>query len=296
MAATRRTTSLAWAGWILASAVCLAIGCGRDVPQAPQKSEKESAPMTGPVNGPAGRLYVDDGGTGGLPVVFVHSYAGSSAHWAAQLAHLRPTRRAVALDLRGHGRSEAPASGDYAVESLAADIAAAVDALGLGRFVLVGHSMGGAAALAYADAHPERVAGLVLVGTPGKSSPEQSGQVMGALEADYDKTMGTYWQSLLTGARPEVAARIEKETKSVPREASLAIIQAIFDYDPTPALKAYPGPKLLVDTSHGESPGALHNLAPEIPRQVVSGTSHWPQLDKPEELNRILDEFLATVK
>ena len=78
----------------------------------------------------------------------------------------------VAVDLRGHGRSEAPAAGDYAVESLAADIAAVVDALGLGRFVLVGHSMGGAAALAYADAHPERVAGLVLVGTPGKSSPE----------------------------------------------------------------------------------------------------------------------------
>ena len=252
--------------------------------------------MTGPVTGPAGRLHVDDGGTGGLPVVFVHSYAGSGAHWAAQLAHLRPTRRAVALDLRGHGRSEAPASGNYAVDSLAADIAAVVDALGLERFVLVGHSMGGAAAVAYAGAHPERVAGLVLVGTPGRSAPEQARQVMGALETDYDKTMGTYWQSLLTGARPEVAARIESEMKSVPREASLAIIQAIFDYDPAPALKLYPGPKLLVDTSHDESPGALHNLAPEIPRQVVTGTSHWPQLDKPDELNRILDEFLATAK
>lgn len=251
--------------------------------------------MAGPVTGPAGRLHVDDGGAGGLPVMFVHSYAGSGAHWAAQLAHLRPTRRAGALDLRGHGRSDAPASGDYA-DSLAADIAAVVDALGLERFVLVGHSMGGAAALAYAGAHPERVAGLVLVGTPGKSSPEQSGQVMGALKADYDKTMATYWQSLLTGARPEVAARIEKEMKSVPREASLAIIQAIFDYDPVPALNAYPGPKLLVDTSHGDSPGALHNLAPEIPRQVMTGTSHWPQLDKPEEFNRILDEFLATTK
>ncbi|HVF61612.1 MAG TPA: alpha/beta fold hydrolase [Thermoanaerobaculia bacterium] len=102
--------------------------------------------MTGPVNGPAGQLYVDDGGAGGLPVVFVHSYAGSGAHWAAQLAHLRPTRQAVAFDFGGHGRSEAPAAGDYAVESLAADIAAVVDALGLGRFVLVGHSMGGAAA------------------------------------------------------------------------------------------------------------------------------------------------------
>jgi pimeloyl-ACP methyl ester carboxylesterase len=296
VATMRRLASLAWAAWVLASAGWLAVGCGRDVPPDSPEPQAESAPQTEFVDGRAGRLYVDDGGAGGLPVVFVHSYAGSSAHWAAQLAHLRPAQRAVALDSRGHGRSEAPAAGDYAVESLAADIAAVVDALGLERFVLVGHSMGGAAALAYAAAHPERVAGLVLVGTPGKSSPEQARRVLGALEADYDKTMGTYWQSLLTGARPEVAARIEEERKSVPREASLAIIRAIFDYDPTPALKAYPGPKLLVDTAHGESPGALHNLAPEVPRQVVVGTSHWPQLDKPEEVNRILDEFLATTK
>src|SRR5438552_1325242 len=48
------------------------------------------------ITGPAGRLHVDDGGSGGPPVVFVHSFAGSSAHWASQLAHLRPRRRAGA--------------------------------------------------------------------------------------------------------------------------------------------------------------------------------------------------------
>ena len=52
------------------------------------------------VPGPAGALYVDDGGEGGMPVVFLHSYAGSTTHWAAQLAHLRPQRRALAIDLR----------------------------------------------------------------------------------------------------------------------------------------------------------------------------------------------------
>jgi pimeloyl-ACP methyl ester carboxylesterase len=71
------------------------------------------------------------------------------------------------MDLRGHGRSQASKTGDYAIESLAANIGAVADALRLQRFVLVGHRMGGAAAAAYASMHPDRVAGLVLVGAPG---------------------------------------------------------------------------------------------------------------------------------
>src|SRR5688572_31487527 len=76
--------------------------------------------------GPAGRLHVDDRGSGGVPVVFLHSFAGSSQQWRDQLDHLRPSRRALAIDLRGHGQSEAPASGGYSVDAMADDIAAVV--------------------------------------------------------------------------------------------------------------------------------------------------------------------------
>jgi len=245
------------------------------------------------VKGPAGRLHVDDGGSGGLPVVFVHSFGGSSGHWFAPLAHLRPTRRALAIDLRGHGESDPPAAGSYAVVDLAADIAAVVDSLGLERFVLVGHSMGGAAAIAYAGANPDRVAGLVLIGTPGRTPPEQASKIMASMEADYETVSQDYWKRLLTGARPEVEERVRSDMARVPQDASLAMIHALFDYDPLPALNAYHGTKLLVDTDHGDSPGALHNLAPDIPREVIAGTSHWPQLDKPEPFDRILDDFLA---
>ncbi len=113
--------------------------------------------------GPAGALAVDDGGSGGLPVVFVHSLAGNSTHWTAQLEHLRPSRRVVALDLRGHGRSEPPRDSNYTIAAIAGDIAAVVDTLRLDRFVLVGHSMGGGVALTYAGNHPDRVAGLALL-------------------------------------------------------------------------------------------------------------------------------------
>src|ERR1700724_319123 len=102
--------------------------------------------------GPAGALAIDDGGRGGLAGVFVHSLAGNSSHWAAQLQHLRPSRRAVALDLRGHGRSEPPKNGDYSIAGMAGDIEAVVDTLKLDRFVLVGHSLGGGVALTYTGA------------------------------------------------------------------------------------------------------------------------------------------------
>lgn len=244
------------------------------------------------IAGPAGALHIDDGGSGGMPVVFVHSFAGNTTHWTAQLAHLRETRRAVALDLRGHGQSESPSGDDYAVESLAGDIAAVVDGLSLQRFVLVGHSMGGAASLVYAGAHPERVAGLVLVSAPGKIPGEQARQVLAALEADYDKVMADYWEQLLTNAQPRVLAQITGERESLSRAVSLSLIRAIFDYDPEPPLINYRGPKLAVITPGNDMPHELHKLGPGMPHQVVTGTSHWLHMDKPGEFNRILDAFL----
>jgi pimeloyl-ACP methyl ester carboxylesterase len=239
---------------------------------------------------------VDDGGGGGVPVVFVHSFAGSTAHWSAQLDRFRKSRRALALDLRGHGQSSRPVRDNYAVEALAGDIGAVADGLKLKRFVLVGHSMGGAASLAYAGAHPERVAGLVLVGTPGKIPAEQAQQVMSSLKSDYENVMAGYWKKLLTNAQPHVLAQIQSERERLPRAVSLSLIQAIFDYDPLPALQRYPGPKLAVITPDQDNPYDLHRLVADLHHQVVTGTSHWLHMDKPEEFNRILDAFLEEVR
>lgn len=253
----------------------------------------QGEPRKATVTGPAGQLYVDDGGEGGLPVLFVHSFAGSTVHWQRQLTHLRVSRRAVAMDWRGHGRSDPPRGNDYTVQGLAADIAAVADALALQRFVLVGHSMGGAAAAAYAGKHPGRLAGLVLVGTPGKSAAQQSEKILASLNADYDKVMAAYWNALLAGALPQVRTMLESNMRTMQREPSLAMISAVFAYDPLPDLAAYTGPKLIIDTTDGEDASALYRQAPQIPRVLINGTSHWPQLDKPQEFDRVLDSFLA---
>ena len=250
------------------------------------------------IKGPEGFLYVEDTGTGSIPVMFLHSFGGSTAHWNDQREHLQTTRRTVAFDFRGHGRSGPPSDNNYSAESMAQDIAAVADSLGLERFVLVGHSMGGSAAVAYTAEHPERVAGLVLAGTPGKSSEEQSKPIIAALESDaYQKVMDDYMKQLLTNAKPEVDSAVRKDVKKLSKETSVSIVKAMFQFNPIDIINQYGGPVLIISTPHENSqPNALHNLVPGVPNKIIEGTSHWTQLDKPEEFNRILDDFLRTIK
>jgi pimeloyl-ACP methyl ester carboxylesterase len=244
-----------------------------------------------------GRLSIDDVGSGdGLPVVLAHSFAGSSRQWAPQMSHLRRSRRVVALDLHGHGQSTATPDAAYDVDAFAGDIAAVVEALALVRFVLVGHSLGGAAAIAYAAAHPEHVAGLVLVATPGRLPDEQVAQIEGALAADYDGTMAMTWKRLLANATPATRQTVEDEQESLPKEAAAAIIRSTFEFDPAPPLEAYPGPKLTISTPNEGPVTELHELVPGIEHRTVKGTSHWIQLDEPDAFDRLLDGFLAEVE
>ncbi len=107
--------------------------------------------------------YLDWGTAGRPPVVFLHG-GGLNAHtWDVVCAALRREHHCVALDQRGHGESEWSPEMDYRIESHVADLEAFFDALAIGRCVLVGMSLGGANALAWAGRHSRRLAGLVLV-------------------------------------------------------------------------------------------------------------------------------------
>ncbi|WP_437311938.1 alpha/beta fold hydrolase [Sorangium sp. So ce388] len=126
------------------------------------------------VAGPAGALHIVDHPAAGaeasreaLPVVLVHGMVGHAGFWEAPLSHAAGRRRAIAMDLRGHGASEAPPDADYAPPACAADVLAVLDALGLERVALVGHSFGTLVAIAAASAHPDRIARLVLADPPG---------------------------------------------------------------------------------------------------------------------------------
>jgi pimeloyl-ACP methyl ester carboxylesterase len=109
--------------------------------------------------------YADEGGDegSGVPVVLLHGIGASIRDWDFQIPALSKRQRVIAPDLRGFGLSEK--AGDYRVATFAADVWALLDRLGVVRFNLVGHSMGGAVALQMAVDRPERIERLVAADT-----------------------------------------------------------------------------------------------------------------------------------
>ena len=248
------------------------------------------------VRGPSGTVAVDDGGSGGPPVVFLHSLAGNAAHWQAQLDRLRGSRRAVAVELRGHGRSDPPENGDYRLPSLAGDLEAAVDALGLERFALAGHSLGGGVAVSYAGAHPDRVERLFLLDATGDGTRLPAAEVeafLAALESAYADTIERYWETIV-GSDPAVRKRLYRDLRTLPRETVVAIMRASARFAPEPALAAYHGPALALVTPANDQPFSLHRIGRGFPHRVIEGTGHWIQLDRPAEVSRILEAFLSS--
>ena len=112
--------------------------------------------------------YLDWGAGGGPSVVFLHGGCLTAHTWDGVCDALRDEIHCLALDQRGHGDSEWPPTGDYATEAFAADLEALIAHLGLVAPVLVGQSLGGINAVAYAARHGDALSGLVLVDVGGE--------------------------------------------------------------------------------------------------------------------------------
>ena len=96
-------------------------------------------------------------------LVFLHGNAQQAHSWDFISLALCDTYHCLALDARGHGDSDWAPQGEYTVDAYVQDLAACVDALGLDRFILVGHSMGGRTCYVYTSQYPDKVKALVIV-------------------------------------------------------------------------------------------------------------------------------------
>lgn len=126
------------------------------------------------------------------PMVLLHGMRNNGLGWRGVADALAETYRVYLLDLRGHGASEWP--GEYAFESMRDDVIGFLEALGLDRIVLIGHSLGGTVALLVAEQAPERVARLVLEDSvpppPGRVKMPPQIRPEGALGYDWAMVNG----------------------------------------------------------------------------------------------------------
>ena len=244
----------------------------------------------------------------GEPLVLVHAGIADRRMWDGQVEAFARDYRTVRYDMRGFGET-AMVEGPYSHQE---DLRGLLDALGIGRAHLVGCSMGGGAALDFALRHPDRVGALVLVGPAvggfeaDLGPPEQWEELVAADEAgDLERVCELeveIW-AVGPGRRPEsVDGTVrdlvyEMNLIALKNEASGLGEEVPTDPPAAERLSEIRAPALVVvgDADQPYVLAAADLLTSEIPnarKVVMADTAHLPNMERPEEFNRIVLDFL----
>ena len=232
------------------------------------------------------------------PLVFVHGFACTHADWRLQLAHFSPGHPTFAPDLRGHGATHARPE-DCSIETYGSDIAALLDGKNLSGAVLVGHSMGCRVVLqAYLDA-PERVSAIALV--DGSYRGDRKSVVI----EDYPDFAQKLFADMFLSPSALGAAIIERALR-LPASIGAALYPRMVGWDAAnmeQALAAVKVPLLVIQTTYvnaeqkrvahkaGETTPWLDMVrrkAPQAQIEIIPGVGHFPQLEVPEQVNKLL--------
>lgn len=255
-------------------------------------------------------FFTDDrpAAAGRPPILFVHGFSCDSHDWSWQLPHFVGTHRVIAVDIRGHGSSSAPAGG-YELRQFAADLAGLLDQLDTGPVVAAGHSLGGAIVSALAVEHPALVQAVVSV-DPGYLIPEEFRpvveQMAGALESG-DPVDGS--QAFLSGSYSPASPpalktwhmrRIAGTPGHVLRQtlAGLFIGPESLGFRETsaPYLRRRKCPVLAVYTDPDRAAFEATLFEDPISRSYAwPGSGHWLHQERPEEFNFLMEGWLATL-
>jgi pimeloyl-ACP methyl ester carboxylesterase len=200
--------------------------------------------------------YVEHGAPHGTPVIALHGVTDSWRSFAPLLPYLPRSLRLLALSQRGHGGSEKPAHG-YRPRDFADDVAAFMDALGIERAIVVGHSMGGVNAQRFAIDHPSRVLGLVLAGTSPcfGANPDLVAYWRDEIAALADPIAAQFARdfqlsTLAQPVAPEFLDTVVAESLKAPARVWRAAFDGFMSEDLTPGLARIHAPTLLVWGKH----------------------------------------------
>jgi non-heme chloroperoxidase len=246
--------------------------------------------------------YLEQGSPHGTPVIFLHGYTDSHHSFDLNLPQFPHRFHVFAPDQRGHGDSSKPAC-CYSQADFAADVVAFMDAVGLEKASVVGHSMGSFIAQSVALEFPERVERLVLIG----SAPTIAGNAV-ALE------LKSAVDTLTDPIDPEFARAFQastfflpipgdfldtavEESLKVPADVWRQALDGLLAEDHSAELGAIAQPTLVLfgDQDIFVTAAEQAVLDAEIPHSrlvVFSQTGHGTHVERPRQVNRAIARFL----
>ena len=269
----------------------------------PEEALRSGSRVT--VNGVS--LALEDQGEG-PPILFIHGYPLDKSLWQDQVKNLSPWRR-IAPDLRGLGDSDAPDLG-YSMATYAADLAALLDALGVGQVVLCGLSMGGYVAFELLRSHRERVLGLVLISTRAEADSAEGRKARDqAAGVARERGAGAIAESMLPkmlspGSQqdPDLVSRLRNTMARAPVPGIVGALTAMRERpDSTGLLGSLSGLPTLVIAGESDQliPLAdvtrMHDAIPGSVLKVIPGAGHVSPLEQPAAVTAALREFLVSL-
>jgi 3-oxoadipate enol-lactonase len=247
-------------------------------------------------------LYYEMHGEG-QPLVFIHGLGSSTRDWESQVPEFSKSFKVVAFDLRGHGQSDKPA-GPYTMSQYSDDLAGLLRALNITSAHIVGISLGGGIAFQFAIVHPTQVKTMTIVnsaptlGDPAQVKPEIERRV-GIVQQMGMRAMGQALAPALF-PKPEHAALretfIARWAENDP-PAYMDATRALDGWDVTDKLGSIQIPTLVISADQDYTPVAVKEayvkLMPDAQLVVIADAHHATPIERPQEFNAVLAQFLA---
>ncbi|HEY9434160.1 MAG TPA: alpha/beta fold hydrolase [Blastocatellia bacterium] len=245
----------------------------------------------------------------GTPLVFVHGHPFNRSMWREQLRVFSPNYRVITPDLRGYGDSTV-VPGKTPLEDFARDIEHLLEELNAADIVLCGLSMGGQIALEFYHLFPKRVRALILADTFAQLDTDEGRQARYDIaERLMNEGMHKYAGEALPKMiaprtieeQPEVAAHVLSMMRATSPEGAAAALRGRAERrDYTPLLSEIAVPTLIIVGSDDEFTPVrdaefMRQRIPNSRMAVINRAGHMPNMERPAEFNRIVEEFLRTL-
>ena len=245
-------------------------------------------------------LFYEEAGDGDPPILLVHGIACDHTYLAPQFEYFGRRHRVVAVDLRGHGRSEAPQQ-EYTIEGFADDLAWMCGALGLEKPVAVGHSLGGEICLALAVRFSGVPSAVVAMDSTLVPPEERIALMRSFLESlkttAYREELRRYFSTRLflpTDDQERKERILEKIIQTPQHVVASAWANGFFNYDTATAVASCEVPLLYIDAGTPNTDLLrLARLCSHLVTGKTVGSGHFHQLEVPDQVNAMIGRFIA---